>query len=209
VRIPLVLIVGLLLTAFAVALAVSRSPLVLLSASPTQVEGGLTGVQSGTTVCQAGETLPAGTSAIRFSLSSAYGPSMSVEARADGQLLTRGSRGGEWVGPTAIAVTPVAHTSTNVTVCLKVGTVTEGTALSGGKASRGHTATINGNPSTGGMRIEYLRPGPKSFASLASSIATHMGMGNASGGSWIVFLLIVLMATIVALASWGLIGDLR
>jgi hypothetical protein len=209
VRIPIVLTVGLALTALAVAVAVSRAPLVLISASPIQIETGLSAIQSDTTVCQSGENLPAGTSAIRFPLSSPYGPSIRVEARSGATVLTQGARGSEWVGPTAISVTPVAHTVSNVTVCFKVGAVTEGTALSGGKARSGHTLTINGAPTTGSTKIEYLRPGPKSWASLASSVAKHMGLGNASGGAWIVFLLIVLMAAIIAITSRALIGDLR
>jgi hypothetical protein len=209
VRIPIVLILGLVLAALAVAVAVARSPLVVLGASSTQVEATLAAMQSGTTVCQAGETVPAGTSAVRFALGSAYGPSISVEVRSGSQVLTRGSRGSEWVGPTAISVAPVTHAVTNATVCFKVGTVTEGTTLSGGKAGSQPPATVNGTPTTSRTRIEYLRPGPKSFASLAPSIAKSIGLGNASGGAWIVFLLIALMATIVAIASAALIGDLR
>ncbi len=208
-RIPIVLAVGLALTFVAVAVAASRSPLKLLSASSTTIEGGLGGLASGASFCQPGETLPAGTSAIRFPLSSAYGPAMSVEVRAAGALVTKGSRGGEWVGPTAIAVGTVKRTVTDATVCLKVGTVTEGTSLSGGKAGKGHRASLNGRPTGAATRIEYLRPGPKSWASLASSIAKRMGLGNASGGEWIVFLLIALMLAVIGIASGALISDLR
>ncbi len=209
-RIPIVLTIGLVLTALATAVAVSRSPLVLISAGSTQIEGGLTGLKSGSVVCQSGEKLPAGTSAIRLPMGSPYGPSIKIEARSNGRLLTEGSRGGEWVGPTAVAVRPVPHTtSANVTVCVKLGTVTEGTSLSGGKAGHARPATLNGSPLPGRTRIEYLKPGPKSWASQASAIAKHMGLGNASGGSWIVFLLIALMVTIIALASTAILGDLR
>jgi hypothetical protein len=209
VRIPIVLTVGLLLTALAVGVAAARSPLVLLGASSTRLEGGLAEIQSDISVCQAGEKLPAGTSAIRFAMGSAYGPSISIEARSGNRVITRGSRGGEWVGPTAVAVTPVAHAVSNVTVCFKVGTVTESTTLRGGKASRAQAATVAGHPLGGRTRIEYLRPGSKSFASLASTIAKHMGLGNASGGSRIVITLIFLMAAVIAVTSLAILGDLR
>jgi hypothetical protein len=209
VRIPIVLSIGLLLTAVAIAVAVSRAPLVALASSPTTVEKGMAAIPSNATVCQTGETLPAGTSAIRFPIGSAYGPSIKVEATQEGHVLTSGSRGSEWVGPTAIAVTPLKQTASNATVCFKVGAVTEGTTLSGGKAGKQPPATINGQALPGRTRIEYLRPGAKSWASLASTVARHMGFGNASGGSGIVFLLIALMGIVIALTARSLIGDLR
>jgi hypothetical protein len=207
VRIPLVLTLGLLFTALAVTVAVSRSPLVLLGASPVQVETGLVALHTDDTVCQAGEQVPAGTSSIRFALGTPYGPSIAVEVLSGGRVLAHGSRGSEWVGPPAISVRPVTSAVSNATVCFKVGAVTEGTALSGKEGGAG-PATLNGKPLTGRTRIEYLRPGAHSWASLAPSIARRMGLGNASGGTWIVFLLIAAMASILALTAWTILGDL-
>src|SRR6202043_813748 len=51
------------------------------------------------------------------------------------------------------------------------------------------------------FRVEYLRPGHSSWWSLASSVARRMGLGHAAAGTWIVFLLIALMITVVTLAS--------
>jgi len=166
-------------------------------------------MRSGDTVCQAGEVLPRGTTAIRFALGSAYGPTLAIKAYQGDQVLTEGSRGNEWVGPTAVSVTPVKRAFSNVKVCVTVGTVTEGTNLSGGPAEHRPVATNNGRPLPGRTRIEYLRPGSKSWLALAPSIADHMGLGRAGNGTWIVFLLMALMAAIVAITSRTLLADLK
>jgi hypothetical protein len=48
--------------------------------------------------------------------------------------------------------------------------------------------------------MEYLRPQPKSWWSLASSIAYRMGLGRAVGGTWIVFLALALTLAVALLA---------
>jgi hypothetical protein len=57
--------------------------------------------------------------------------------------------------------------------------------------------------------MEYLRPGRKSWWSLASSVAHHMGLGHAASGTWIVFLVLALMLTVVILASRLALRELR
>jgi hypothetical protein len=54
-----------------------------------------------------------------------------------------------------------------------------------------------------------LRPGTKSWWSMASSIAYHMGLGHAPSGTWIVFLLIVLVLGVVFIVVRLTLEELR
>jgi hypothetical protein len=49
--------------------------------------------------------------------------------------------------------------------------------------------------------MEYLRPGTRSWWSMAASITRRMGLGRAPGGAWDVLLVIAFMATVVVLVS--------
>ena len=63
-------------------------------------------------VCQAGETLPAGTSALRLSLVSIVGPRVAVRVLSDGRVFTRGSISAGWTSSeVTVPVAPRAHTS--------------------------------------------------------------------------------------------------
>ncbi len=59
------------------------------------------------------------------------------------------------------------------------------------------------------LRIEYLRPGPGSWWSLASAVARRMGLGRAPSGTWVALLPLALMSVAVALAAWLVLGWLE
>jgi len=63
-------------------------------------------------------------------------------------------------------------------------------------------------PVAGRMIIEYLRPGDRSWWSLAQSVARRMGLGHAGAGTWIALLATAAMATLAAVMSWLLLREL-
>ena len=113
-RIKLVLAAGLTLVAIAVAVTLSRSPLHIAGtdsyssvASIAQLGADASTHSRGLSACQAGEVMPAGTTAIQLSLSSDIGPALSVKALSGRTLLTSGSRPAGWTG--VAVVVPVKH----------------------------------------------------------------------------------------------------
>jgi len=58
------------------------------------------------------------------------------------------------------------------------------------------------------MRIEFLKPGKRSWLSSASSVARHMGLGRWIHGTWMVLLVIALLGAILLGASWLTVKEL-
>jgi hypothetical protein len=165
-------------------------------------------------VCQAGEVLPAGVSAVRFSLWAFFGSRMHVVAYSGSQVLTEGSRNGAWTGDTVtVPVKPVARTTSDVTLCFALTPNSEPVYILGGVAPKGQAAVMYSHPtlasqppgkggqSLGGkVNVAYLAPGTSSWWSSLVSVARHTGLGRAFSGTWIVFLIIALMAGVGVLA---------
>lgn len=152
-------------------------------------------------VCQAGEVLPAGATAVRLSLDSVLGPRVTVRIRKDGRLLTSGVRGAGWTAAdVTVPLEPLAHTVTGVQTCFGFLARDESVGLIGQRLGRATAAATPHDP--GLLKVEYLRPGRRSWWSLASEVAEHLGVGHAWSGSWIVPFLIATMAAVVALMSW-------
>jgi hypothetical protein len=161
-------------------------------------------------VCQAGELLPRDTSAIVVSLSAFTGPRITLEAKAAGQVLTRGEQAPGWSGKTVtIPVREVAHTATDVDVCMAFAPVHETISAFGTKTKRAVAAAADGGHLRGRLSIEYLRPGSRSWWSLASSTMHTLGLGRAAGGTWIAFLAIALMVGAAGIACRLFLRELR
>jgi hypothetical protein len=210
---------GLAVVVIALALVLSGSPpAVTRSAAPivNAFEFGRTSARS--RICQAGETLPRGATAIRVWLEAVIGPRVEVKASSGGRVLARGARGPGWTaGSITIPVRPVARAASNVTVCVNVGPAREPIGLRGVRTSatvaasdrqgpfsharETRTSTYREGPLPGRVVIEYLRTGNASWWSLARSIARRMGLGHAGSGAWIPLLAIALMLAIAGVMS--------
>ena len=59
------------------------------------------------------------------------------------------------------------------------------------------------------LQIQYLRPGPRSWWSLASSVTYHMGLGHAPSGPLGVVLVLALMSAVVVLTTRLTLKELR
>ncbi len=197
-------VTGLALTVLAVAVVLSHSPQVLAGTNAIEPRPiSLAAVPGAGSACQADETLPADTSAIRLSLEASSGPRIVVTVVLGKTVITRGEGTPGWIGEVVtIPVRPLDHATHRADVCFAFAGADErvsflGAPTPGRSAARTATGVLPGR-----LAIEYLRPGSSSWWSLALSIARRMGLGRAWAGTWVVLLVAALMATNVALASW-------
>jgi hypothetical protein len=212
-RISIALVAGLTLLAIGVGLTLLHAP---LSVAATNKPAGLleeeqlASTRSGASYCQRGETLPRGTSAIRIGLAASLGPRVGVVVRAAGHTLTGGEANSGWTGwVVAVPVRPLPHAVSDVTICASFRVANETLVLLGVKTLAAIATRANGRPLAGRMSIEYLRPGGRSWASLAASVLRNMGLGRAWAGEWIVFLAVALLVAVAILASRVLLAEMR
>jgi hypothetical protein len=209
VRIKLALAAGLLLIPLAAVVALSHAPLVVARENLPETHQILVATERAAGACQSNEVLPAGTSAIRLGITTALGPHVAVQARSGSQLITTGSHSAGWNGASVtIPVKPVAHTIAPVTICFQL-TLLNGPAEMLGWPTKHSAAISNGKPLPGRMHIEYLRPAERSWWSMATAVAWRLGLGRAADGSWNVFLVMALAASLVVLSSWLVLRELR
>jgi hypothetical protein len=200
----IVLVAGLTLVAIAIVLTLLQAPMSVAGTNkmPGKQEEPIASTEGSATYCQAGETLPHGSSALRIWLDAASGPRVSVVVSSGGHPITSGERGSDWIGGSVtIPVKPLSRTVSGVTVCVSFRLQDE-TVIAQGNAAPAAIAAHDGRKALGGrIWIEYLRPGTRSWASLAPEVMRHMGFGRAAAGTWIVYLALLLLAAVAALAS--------
>jgi hypothetical protein len=206
------LVAGLTLLAIAIGFTLLRSPLSVAATNKPrgEEEEVIASTRRGTSYCQAGETLPRGTSAIRVSLRAALGPRLRLVVSSGGHPITGGEQASGWTGWVVSApVRPLPRTVSGVMICVSFQVQHETLVLFGKKTPAAIGAREGQRPLQGRMWIEYLRPGTRSWASLASSIVRNMGFGRADGGVGIVILALALLTAVAALASSLLFVELR
>lgn len=194
------LLVSLALVVAVGALTLTRSPprVVRVSAKPEETLGATTG---SATVCQAGEMLPAGVSAIRFGLAASFGPEVLARAYSGSRVLTAGSRAADWTGSSVtVPVGPLEHAVSHVKLCLYVRANSGRLQLYGVHTAVGQAAVGGkGQPLPGRMSVAYLAPGGGSWWSRRLSLARHMGIGHAISGTWVALLVAALVTAVCAL----------
>ena len=207
--VALALAVGLAVLVLALVLTLSGSPTVLARANGVPANEPILEAKAGS-VCQAGEFLPAGTSAIRLTLVAAAGPRVSVGVLSGGHPVTSGVTGSGWTsGAVTVAVKSLAHPVFPATVCFKFAKSAETVQLGGASTSAAAAAgNASGVTLSGRFTVEYLRQGPKSWWSLASTVAHHFGLGRAPSGTWVAWLVLLIMLASVTLASYLVLREL-
>jgi hypothetical protein len=194
---------ALALTLFAIALTLSRSPLVLAGTNSIADEGTaeLDDGHASTSSCQQAGVVPQGTTAIRVALEVlAVGPAVTVKVLSGTSVVTEGREPAGWGVATSatVPVTRVPRTLQHARICITIGPAVEpfrvrGTAIRPNAEVR-HLGEIR-------LQAEYLRPGPDSWWSLASSVARDIGVGSAAGGPWIAFPVLALMLLVALLVT--------
>ncbi len=209
-RIKIVLATGLTFIAIAVFVALLHSPSTVAFTNGVQPSTPLLAADENVGACQRGETLPAGTSAIRLQIDATTGPRVAVGVIDDGRLITQGTAGTAWYGSAVtVPVRPLDRTIAHVTVCFKLSALSGSVALFGEPTKRTLAATSDGRPLPGRLRIAYLQSAHRSWWSLAGAVIEHMGLGRAASGSWIVLPIVLLAAGAIAVGSWILTQELR
>jgi predicted membrane protein DUF2142 len=197
-RVRVALVVGLSLIAFAAVAVLSSSPLVVAGGNSVEPRASVIVTRSNAVYCQGGETLPAGTAAIRVWVITNVSPRVQVIVYSGLRIVTRGELPpGRLASTLAIPVSRVSRALADVEVCFKVGPVVERMLLIGGR-----TPDWRPGETPVKVRVEYLRAGPRSWWSLAPSVARHIGLGRAPSGTWAWLTPIVLMALASVLAVW-------
>ncbi len=199
------------LLALALALTLAGSPATLAGTNGIGEGAEVARTNRATSACQVGETLPAGTSAVRLTLAAEIGPAVAVTASYGGRTITRGARGGGWTGASVtVPVRPVSRAASEAKLCFSLGRPLEDVAIFGEKEP-GATALTGprGERLPGRIGVEYLRPGRASWLSQLPAIARRMGFGHAWGGAWIAFALLIAMAAAAGLLAWLALGELR
>jgi hypothetical protein len=188
------LICGLTLVAVAVGLTLTRSPATVIATNGIGEEAEIAGTTRSARACQTGETIPAGTTAIRLALLAEIGPRVAVTITADDIAIAHGIRGSGWTS--ASVTVPVAHVARrtpDATVCFTLGRPLEAVEMAGRKTPAAIAATAGRQELPGRVAIEYMRTGSTSWLSLIPVIARRMGVGHAWPGTWIAFALLAAM----------------
>lgn len=189
-----------------------------LSQSPSTVAGTntttrqfLTATKNELSACQAGETLPRGTSAIRLHTEAFLGPRVTVQVREGARAIASGERASGWTaGVVTVPVKPLATTRVNVALCYAVHLnghemgVFVGEPTTGASAAQTYKGSLPGR-----IQVEYLRPSGSSWWSLIGTVARHMALGRAWPGEWSVVMVLLLMIGVGVLCSRAILRELR
>jgi hypothetical protein len=203
------LVGGLMLVALAVGLTLTRSPTTVIATDGIAREADVAATQRSAHACQAGETLPAGTSAIRLTLASNIGPTIAVTVMAGNAVATRGMRGPGWTGTSVtVPVQHVSHTIPDAKVCFALARPLEIVTIFGRNTPADIALTSDARKLPGRVGIEYVRQSSASWFSLLPSIARQMGFGRAWPGTWIVFALLAAMMSCAVLLCRLVVGEL-
>jgi hypothetical protein len=199
-RVPMALAAGVLLIVVALGLVLSRAPLTVAATNGISAATKVASTAGDATTCQSAGTLPAGTSAIRVSLSANIGPKVTIRVSAGGRTIAAGSRPAGWglAETVTVGVKPLPHAVAGVRLCTIIGAAVESFEIRGQIINKGLY-----------LRVEYLRPGKTSWLSLAPSIAEHMGLGRSPTGAWIAWLALIAMLAVVALTSRLVLQEIR
>lgn len=194
----LALAVGLTALAIAIVAVMSRSPAVVSRTNAAPIVGPVVTISHDFETCQDDELLPAGTTAIRLSLEALLGPPVLVRVLHQGAVLASGSVGAGWSRQSVtIPVRPLRRAFADTSVCFTVAASDETVYAKGASDAAAPDAGTEGR-----IRIEYLRPGRRSWWALAPSVARRMALGRAPSGIWVVFGVLSAMLVLTAIVSW-------
>jgi hypothetical protein len=208
--VKIVLSASLALSTIAAILTLSHAPSTIAGTNGVPRTASLSRKASITGGCQAGETLPRNTSAVRLGLAVVIGPRVTVTMLTGSHVITRGTEGTGWDGSAVtVAVRPVRRALSHVTICFRLSFLTGNVTVIGSPTNPAVAAVADGETLRGRMRIEYLRPGSRSWWSQIVGVIRHMGLGRAWSGSWIALAIASLGGACIALASWLVVRELR
>ena len=199
---------GLTLLALALILTLSGSPTVVARTNGVPANQPILEAKT-SSACQARESVPAGTSAIRLTFVAAAGPRVSVSVVSGGHTLASGTTGSGWTsGAVTVPIRRLSHPLYGATLCFGFAHAAETVQMGGSATSPATAAHSSSKPLPGRFTVEYMRAGPTSWWSLATTVAHHFGLGRAPAGTWVAWLVLLLMLSAVALACHLILREL-
>jgi hypothetical protein len=192
------LAIGLALTAIAIGLVMSRSPRIVARTNAVPISETISATASHpVAACQGNEVLPRGTTAVRLSLEALMGPRVVVRLIHNHALLSTGEQAAGWSRQSVtVPVKPLRRSVANVSLCFAMAPHDESVRIDGKNGTSPSGAAVGGR-----IRIEYLRPGKRTWWALASGVIRRMSWGRATRGVWIVLVVLATMVALAALAS--------
>jgi hypothetical protein len=206
----IVLAVGLASIAVAIAIVLSHSPLVVAGSNSISTNQYIELEKGDLSTCQPSGAIPKGTSAIRIGVEGiGMSPAVSVRILTGSRVFREGKQvAGKGATPNVtVHVKSLAHALAGAQICTTVQPTGESLRFYGkptGPASHSPNPLQNAE-----LKMEYLRPGARSWWSLASSVTYHMGLGHAPSGALSVILALALMLAVVVLAMRLTLKELR
>jgi hypothetical protein len=207
------LVLGLLMLAVGLALALSHSSPARAGTNGVWPQFPLGALGPGQRICQDGELLPAGTAGMRFALqpAQAVGPRIAVTLTRGGQALARTSmlvlarNGGTATAP----LRPRAQDLDGVRVCLAIAGRGQVGLIGGPTPPGAGELTADGRPTGSSLPITYVERGTASWWSRASAVFDRMGLGRGDwGGGWVPWAAAVLLLGALALVVLVLVRGL-
>jgi hypothetical protein len=203
--------VGLAAIAVAFVAVLTHSPLTVASAnsasSTDYVELEERGKLSN---CQPAGPIPQGTSAIRLGIEGLhFSPAVTVRVLVGSRVIREGRQiaGGPSIPNVTVPVASFAHTLNGARICTTVGPAVEPIRYYG---TPRHTSVPQADAlAEATLHAEYLRPGMKSWSSFVPSIIRHMGLGHAPSGTWVAYLLLILMLGLILIVVRVTLRELR
>lgn len=159
--------------------------------------------------CQPAGIIPHGTSAVQIAIEGLhFSPAATVKILAGSRVLREGKQpgGGASIPTVTVPVGRLAHAVSNARICMTVGPAVEPIRFYG--TPRNFSAATNPLQQAT-LHIAYLRTGTKSWSSFVPSIVKHLGLGHAPSGTWVAFLVLILMLAIIVIASRLTLEELR
>jgi hypothetical protein len=209
-RVRFALAAGLGLTAVAVAIVLAQRPTAIAATNSIPASQTLAvAANKSARACQSNERIPSGIVAIRLSIGAFTGPQVTVTVLSGGRVVASGERESGWDGQNVTV--PVERTSRPLfpaTVCFATSQIDEEVTMYGHKTAASVAARSGrGEPLAGRLAIQYMGVGRSSWLALASSVTKQMGLGRAWSGTWIAFLVLLLMLTVGALSARLILGE--
>lgn len=189
---------GLVAIAIALAVVLSRSPIVVLATNSIPDKTIVAATKGGVSTCQGGESLPEGTTAVRLWVTGNVKPTVRVEVLVGQEAIASGKQAGGWLGKVVtVPIARVPRTIHDATLCVTIDRAVEVVDLLGA-ASR-HPAR---GESQGRVRVEYLRSESGSWWSRAGSVARDLGLGRAPAGDYVFLIPLLAMALAALIVPW-------
>jgi hypothetical protein len=200
---------GILVLSLLVALTLTQAPPRVLRAGP-KASSELANTTGDGIVCQGGEVLPVGASAIRLSVIAFIGARVRVTVSSGAHVIAEGAHGPDWSGTSVtVPIKPARQTVANAKVCVYIGPNSQPIYILGSPSAPQEAAENGfGRLLDGRLQAEYLAPGDGSWWSRILTVARHMGLGHALTGTWVVLLIAALVASALLLAMWTALREL-